>query len=66
MMTYQATSAIIGLVIAGLIFWLIRLDRLHTQHAAWWLGLAITIPILGIFPQLLDAVAARLSIGYPP
>ncbi|MCP4702064.1 MAG: DUF2304 domain-containing protein [Gammaproteobacteria bacterium] len=65
-MTYQWTSAILGLFIAGTIFYLIRRDHLHSRHATWWLLLAFMIAVLGVFPQLIDLVAARLNVNYPP
>lgn len=66
MMNYQWTSAIIGLVLAATIFYLIRRDHLHSRHAVWWLAVAVTIAVLGLFPSLTDMIAWKLSIHYPP
>jgi len=65
-MSYQLTSAIIGLILAGTILWLIRRDHLHTRHATWWLSIAFMIMILGIFPSLVDVIALKLGVNYPP
>ena len=65
-MPYQLTSAIIGLILAGTILWLIRRDHLHTRHAAWWLSIAFMIVILGIFPPIIDVIALQLGVNYPP
>lgn len=65
-MTYQVTSAILGLSIAAIIFYLIRRDHLHTHHAPWWLLLALLTAVLGVFPRLLDWVGYQLNISYPP
>jgi len=65
-MSYQLTSAIIGLILAGTILWLIRRDHLHTRHATWWLIMAFMIMILGIFPPIIDVVAVYLGVNYPP
>jgi hypothetical protein len=65
-MSYQLTSAILGLFTAGTILWLIRRDHLHSRHALWWLLVAFTIMLLGIFPTIIDWLAIRLGINYPP
>ncbi len=65
-MSYQVTSAVIGFIIAGTIFWLIRVDHLHSRHAVWWFLIAFFVMILGIFPQLLDNTAQLLGVNYPP
>lgn len=64
-MTYQITSAIIGLAIAGTILWLIRRDHLHSRHAIWWLMVTFMVIILGIFPHIIE-VARQLGVNYPP
>lgn len=66
MYTYQWTSAILGLLIAGTIILLIRRDHLHAHHAGWWLFSALCIAILGIFPKLVDSIAIKLNVNYPP
>lgn len=65
-LSYHLTSAILGLMIAGTILYLIRLDHLHSRHALWWLGVALGIMILGIFPKIIDKVAFFLGVHYPP
>jgi len=64
--TYQWTSAALGLGIAGIILYLIRRDHLHSQHAVWWLGAALIVAALGLFPTTVDWAAAYLNIHYPP
>ncbi len=64
-MSHQITSAIIGLVIAGTILWLIRRDHLHSRHALWWLMVTFIIIILGIFPHLIE-IARQFGVNYPP
>ena len=65
-MSYQLTSIILGLVLAGSILWLIRRDRLHSRHALWWLLIALLIMLLSIFPTFIDRIAGFLGINYPP
>ena len=59
-------SATIGLLTAGLIFYLVRRDHLHTRYALWWVPVAMVMAILGVFPQLVDRIATILGISYPP
>ncbi len=66
MISYQITSGILGLGIAGTIIVLIRRDHLHTHHAGWWLLIAFSIALLGIFPYIVDTLATYLNVRYPP
>ncbi|OQW92071.1 MAG: hypothetical protein BWK79_15450 [Beggiatoa sp. IS2] len=65
-MSYQLTSAILGISLASIILWLIRRDYLHTRHASWWLVVAFLVVLLGIFPQIVDFIAFKLGVNYPP
>lgn len=65
-MTYQLTSLALGLLIAGTILWLVRRDHLHGPFALWWIGVAITVAMLGLWPRLFDGIARVLGISYPP
>ncbi len=66
MISYQLTSTIIALLIAGEILLLIRRDILHTRYAYWWLLVAAIIVIAGVFPQFIDRIAAKFGVSYPP
>ena len=66
MATYQITSAILGLLIAALIVWLVRRDHLHGKYALWWVFIAMGFAGIGIAPRLVDALAGTLGISYPP
>jgi len=65
-MSYQLTSAILGLFLAGTILWLIRRDHLHSHHALWWFLVALMVMLLGIFPSIIDWLATQLGVNYPP
>ncbi len=65
-MTYQMTSALLGMGLAGTILYLVRRDDLHGSFAIWWIGAAIAILLLGLFPNVVDAVAFRLGVQYGP
>ncbi len=64
--TYHLTSLILGCLIALVIFLLIRKDRLHIRYSLWWICVAIATAVIGSFPWLVDAVAVKLGVAYPP
>lgn len=66
MISYEWTSGVIGLLIAGTILFLVRRRRLHGPYALWWLGVSAAILLISLFPQLVNQVAYRLGISYPP
>ena len=59
-------SAVIGVVAAVIILYLVRRDHLHARYALWWIPAAFAIATLGIFPQLVDWIGPKLGIHYPP
>jgi hypothetical protein len=63
---YRLTSLGIGLAIAFTILWLVRRDLLHTRYSIWWLIVAGASALLGGFPTVVDRVASRLGVTYPP
>ncbi len=65
-MTYQMTSMLIGVLVAATILWLVRRDHLHGPYAIWWIGTAIVVVLLGLFPGIFDYLAHYLGINYPP
>ena len=64
--SYNLTSLILGLVIAGVIILLVRKDRLHARYSLWWLMIALGSIVLGAFPRLIDRIAAIFGVHYPP
>lgn len=60
------TTALLGLSLAGTILWLLRRDHLHLSHGVFWLAVAAGAATLGLRPGLIDTLAARLGIAYPP
>jgi len=66
MITYQITSMAIGVSLAVTILFLVRRDHLHGPYALWWIGVAVTVAFLSLFPRLFDVVAIKLGISYPP
>jgi hypothetical protein len=56
----------IGIATAVIIVFLIRRDHLHVRYGLWWMGAAVIFALLGLFPALVDYVAGKLGIAYPP
>ncbi len=66
MISYQTTSAALGLLVAVAILLLVRSDHLHTRHAAWWITVAAAVVILGFFPRRVEWLGEALGVAYPP
>lgn len=66
MIAYQVTAALIGLSIGGSILWLVRKNHLHGPYAIWWIAVAVGVILLGVFPRIVDPIAALLGVSYPP
>ena len=65
-MTAGITAALIGILLAGAILYLVRRDHLHGSFAIWWLTVAAAILVLGIFPPVIDWLGSVTGIYYPP
>lgn len=66
MLTWQLTSGLIGVGLAGTILYLVRRDHLHGPYAAWWLMVAAATLVLGLFPPLVAWLGRVTGIAYPP
>jgi len=65
-MTAQITAAILGVLLAGSILYLVRRDHLHGPYALWWLVVAVATLVLGVVPRSIDWLARLTGIAYPP
>ncbi len=65
-MTAAITAAVIGILLAGSILYLVRRDHLHGSFALWWLAVAAAILVLGLFPPVIDWLGKLTGIYYPP
>ncbi|MDA3932755.1 MAG: DUF2304 domain-containing protein [Gammaproteobacteria bacterium] len=65
-MTPFPILTLLAVVVAVLMLWLIRRDRLPVSHSLWWLGAAFVILAFGIFPGLIDTIAAFFGVSYAP
>jgi len=59
-------TGIIGIATAMTIVFLIRKDHLHVRYGLWWMATAAAFALLGLFPRIVDYVAIKLGIAYPP
>jgi len=66
MLDAQITAAILGIGLAGAIFYLVRRDHLHGPFAAWWLMVAAATLVLGMFPALVIWLGKLTGINYAP
>lgn len=66
MPSMQLSTSLIGLALAVLILYLVRRDHLYLMHGLLWSVVAAAAALLGAWPGLIDAFAARLGFAYPP
>jgi hypothetical protein len=64
--SYQMTSAAVGLLMAISILLLVRRDHLQSRHAVWWLVVAAASLVFGFFPSVIDWLGQALGVAYPP
>jgi hypothetical protein len=64
--TVAIVSAVIGMALAGAIFYLVRRGHLHGSYALWWLAVALAALVIGVFPHLIDRLGEIIGIAYPP
>ena len=65
-MSAVITTALIGVLMATAILYLVRRDHLHGSYALWWLAVAAAALLLGIFPQTIDWLGRITGIAYAP
>lgn len=66
MVSLQFTTALMGIGLAALILYLIRRDHLYVMHGLFWVVVAGAAAVLGASPGLIDWLALRLGVSYPP
>jgi hypothetical protein len=62
----QIVSFVIGLLIAIIIYWLVRRDHLAPKQALRWILVALIVLVLGTFPIIIDWLGNAVGIAYPP
>lgn len=66
MVGLQLTTTILGIGLASVILHLLRRDHLYVSHGLFWFVLAGFAILLGVWPGLIDRLAAVVGISYPP
>ena len=62
----QIVSSVIGLILAFVIYWLVRRDHLSPRQALRWVLVATAVLILGTFPIVIDWIGLAVGVDYPP
>ncbi|XQW85894.1 DUF2304 domain-containing protein [Thalassotalea piscium] len=62
----QIVSSLIGLILALIIYWLVRRDHIAPRQALRWIFVAVIVLILGTFPIITDWIGHAAGISYPP
>lgn len=60
------TAAILGLGLSAIILLLIRRGHLYLKDGVFWIVIALTSIVIGLWPNVVDAVAGLVGITYPP
>ncbi len=60
------TILIIGALLSISILYLVRKGKMHGPYATWWLMVAVCAIVLSVFPKIVDWVALKLGVVYPP
>lgn len=66
MANLQITTMALGLGLAAVILYLVRRDHLYLPHGVFWFVVAVIAVVFGLFPRLIDTVAAWVGVVYPP
>lgn len=56
----------LGLLIAAVIFYLIRRDHMHARFSIWWIVMGVLAVVFGFFPGAFDWAGEWLGVAYPP
>ena len=62
----EVFTCVTGLLVAGAIIYLVRRDHIQVRHGVGWVLVAGIFVLLGFAPSLLDQIALRLGVAYPP
>ena len=66
MKNYYLVVLIIGIGLAIGILYLVRRDHLYIRQGFFWILVAATSLLFGIWPSLIDFIGGELGIAYPP
>lgn len=66
MLNLHLTTGLLGFALAAVILLLLRRDHLYVMHGLFWVVVAAAAAVLGLWPGLIDRLAALVGISYPP
>ncbi len=62
----HTTTAILGAGLTLLIIYLLRRDHLYLRDAMFWVVAAMLSLVFGLWPKLMDRLAAAAGVAYSP
>jgi len=66
MKSYHLTVIVMGLILTIGILYLVRRDHLYIKQGLFWILIAVTSLLFGLWPFLIDTLGTALGIAYPP
>lgn len=66
MANLQITTSLLGIGLAAVIVLLLRRDHIYILHGLFWICVAAIAALLGLWPGLIDRLAAWVGISYSP
>jgi len=64
-MSQQIVPALLGLILLGIVFELVRRRRLRERHALFWMLLGLALILLGLLPDVTERVSSMLGFELP-
>ncbi len=66
MTDFYFTTATLSIGLAVSILYLVRKDHLYLRDGIFWVFVALSALLLGLFPSLIDRLGSVAGIAYPP
>lgn len=58
-------AIVLAVIILAVVMWMLLTRRLREKYAALWLVIAVSVLIVGIFPDLLTGITQLLGVQLP-
>lgn len=65
-MTYKTFTIFSGVVVAFILFFLVRRSRLHSALFIWWSAIISLMLVFAFYPGLIDIIGRYFKVSYPP
>lgn len=66
MTSFQLTTTLLGVGLSAVILFLLRRDHLQLTHGLFWIVVAGSAAVLGLWPGSIDSMARLAGISYSP